>query len=214
MERFENLITTIFRDLIITTMKSQLTLLFLLVFADITAQDKTLPYYEIPSYPETYTAATVAARLIDGLGFRYYWATEGLRAEDLSHKPSKEARTSLATLAHIYGLSLVIVNSTRKVPNVSNANEPPLSFVEMRKKTLENFKSASDRLKASKDAELNDFKIVFKDAKGSSEFPFWNQLNGPIADALWHVGQVVSFRRSSGNPINPNIEVFTGKVNE
>src|ERR1700704_3523395 len=105
-------------------MRPQIALLsFLFVFSDITAQDKALPYYEIPSYPETYTAATVAARLIDGVGFRYYWATEGLRQEDLSHKPSKEARTSMETLAHIYGLSRVIVNSTRKVPNVSDANE-------------------------------------------------------------------------------------------
>lgn len=196
-------------------MKSWLALLsFLFVFADTTAQDKSLPYYEIPSYPETYTAATVAARLIDGVGFRYYWATEGLRPEDLSHKPSKEARTSLETLTHIYGLSRVIVNSTTKVPNVSDTNEPALPFVEMRKKTLENFKSASDRLKASKEGELNEFKIIFKNDQGSSEFPFWNQLNGPIADALWHTGQVVSFRRSSGNPINPKVEVFTGRLNE
>ena len=196
-------------------MKSQLALLsFLFFFNEITAQDKSLPYYEIPSYPETYTAATVAARLIDGVGFRYYWATEGLRPEDLSHKPSKEARTSIETLAHIYELSSMIVNSTRKVPNVSGAEEPTLSFAEMRKKTLENLKSASDLLKASKEGELNDFKIVFKNDKGSREFPFWNQLNGPIADALWHIGQVVSFRRSSGNPINPKVEVFTGKLSE
>ena len=196
-------------------MKSQVTLLFfLLVFAEITAQDKSLPYYEIPSYPETYTAATVAARLIDGVGFRYYWATEGLRPEDLSHRPSKDARTSMETLAHIYELSHMVVNSTMKVPNVSDANGPTLSFVEMRKKTLDNFKSASDRLKASKEGEMNDFKIVFKSDNGSREFPFWNQLNGPIADALWHIGQVVSFRRSSGNPINPKVEVFTGRLNE
>ena len=38
-------------------------------------------YYQIPDYPEPYSAETVAARLIDGLGFRYFWATEGLRAE-------------------------------------------------------------------------------------------------------------------------------------
>lgn len=47
-----------------------------------------------------------------------------------------------------------------------------------------------------------------------SEFPFWNMLNGPIADALWHVGQVVSFRRSSGNPFNSKVSVFSGKVRE
>lgn len=39
-------------------------------------------------------------------------------------------------------------------------------------------------------------------------------LNGPIADALWHVGQVVSFRRSSGNPFNSKVSVFSGKVRE
>ena len=37
---------------------------------------------------------------------------------------------------------------------------------------------------------------------------------GPIADALWHVGQVVTFRRSSGNPFNSKASVFTGKVRQ
>ena len=34
-----------------------------------------LPYYQIPEYPAEFTAETVAARMIDGLGFRYRWAT-------------------------------------------------------------------------------------------------------------------------------------------
>ena len=46
------------------------------------------------------------------------------------------------------------------------------------------------------------------------EFPFWNQLNGPIEDAVWHSGQIVAFRRASGNPISKKISVFTGKVRE
>jgi len=33
------------------------------------AQDKELPYYELPEYSKTYTAGTVAARMVDGLGF-------------------------------------------------------------------------------------------------------------------------------------------------
>jgi len=196
---------------------------FAVVCADPVAQSQVstknkpvadLPYFEIPSYPETYTAGNVSARIIDGLGFRYYWATEGLREEDLRFKPSAEARTSLETLMHIYELSLIIVNSTNKTPNVIGADTPALPFAEMRKKTLLNFKSASDRLKASKDKDLNDLKIVFKRDDKSSEFPFWNQLNGPIADVLWHVGQVVSFRRSSGNPFDGNANVFTGKWKE
>lgn len=169
--------------------------------------EEKLPYYEIPEYPETYTAGTVAARMVDGLGFRYYWATEGLLDEDLAYKPSEEARTTAETIDHIYGLSKVIVNSTLMKPN-SRAEEPEMSFAEKRKKTLENIKTAADILRASKD--VSEFKIIF----GTNEYPFWNQLNGPIADAIWHCGQVISFRRASGNPYNSKASVFSGKVKE
>ena len=60
----------------------------------IKSQNQDLPYYEIPAYPEVYSQGTVTARMIDGLGFRYYWATEGLREVDLKFKPNDEARTS------------------------------------------------------------------------------------------------------------------------
>lgn len=79
-----------------------------------TENNEQLPYYQIPDYPEEYNQGTVTARLVDGLGFRYYWATEGLREEDLQFKPSEEARTTRETIDHLYGLSRVIVNSTLK----------------------------------------------------------------------------------------------------
>ncbi len=171
-----------------------------------------LPYYEIPDPPRSYTATTVVARMIDGLGFRYYWATEGLRSEDLAFQPSKDARTSLETIKHIYGLSRIIVNSTMKTPTEFGLDEPALSFEDLRRKTLENFLAASQRLKSSRDKDLNEFKMIFKRDSLSTTFPFWNEINGPIADALWHVGQVITFRRSSGNPYNSNASVLTGKV--
>jgi hypothetical protein len=39
--------------------------------------------------------------------------------------------------------------------------------------------------------------------------PFWHILNGPLADAITHVGQINSFRRLAGNP-TPSANVFTG----
>lgn len=173
-----------------------------------------LPYREIPGYPAEYSAETVAARMIDGLGFRYYWATEGLRPEDLAFQPNEEARTTDATIDHILGLSLVIVNATRKVPNRRNStDEPPRSFEAKRRATLENLKAASDILKSGT-GKLEDYLIIFENGDQRTEYPFWNELNGPIADALWHTGQVVSFRRSSGNPFNSKVSVFTGTVRE
>jgi hypothetical protein len=201
-------------------MKYRVPLLVALLIAatTLTAQNNNavefkLPYAEIPAYPDAFTPETVAARMIDGLGFRYYWATEGLRPEDLAFRPNDEARTSGETLGHILGLSRTIANSVKQVANVRGTEYPDYTFEEKRKATLENLKTASDLLKSGT-VKLEDCKIVFQNGENSSEFPFWNQLNGPIADAIWHCGQVVSFRRSSGNPFNSKVSVFSGKVRE
>ena len=170
-----------------------------------------LPYYEIPEAPTTYSAGTVAARMVDGLGFRYYWATEGLRAEDLLFCPNEDARTTQETLEHILGLSTTILNTARHRPNVRR-DRPEMSFEEMRKKTLENIKMTSDILRSSTDKDMEQHQIVFQRGDTSKEYPFWNLINGPIADAIWHTGQIVSFRRSSGNPFPSNVSVFSGKV--
>lgn len=173
-----------------------------------------LPYREIPVYPDSFTAENVVARMIDGLGFRFYWATEGLRPEDLAFRPGVEARTSEETIDHILGLSQIILNAVQQRPNVRSGEETsPLSFGVKRKQTLENLKTASDILKGAQ-ASLAEYPIVFENGDKRSEFPFWNMINGPIADALWHVGQVVSFRRSSGNPFSNKVSVFTGKLRE
>lgn len=174
------------------------------------AQEK-LPYYEIPEAPETYTEGTVVSRLIDGLGFRYYWATEGLRPDDLNFRPNEEARRSLETIKHIYGLSNMILNSALQKPN-SGGNSKEMNFEKLRATTLNNFKTASDIMRKAED--LSDYKIVFQRGEKTSEMPFWNVINGPISDALWHTGQVVSFRRSSGNPFNSKVSVLSGKVRQ
>ena len=180
--------------------------LFILIFAiaitTTTMAQKDDFYYEIPPAPKEYTATTVASRMVDGLGFRYYWATYGLTEKDLKFKPNSEARTTLETIDHILGLSQVIVNSTLKVAN--GAKQPEMTFQEKRTKTLENLQKASEILRIA--TSLKDFKIIF----GKTEFPFWNQINGPISDALWHTGQVVSFRRSSGNPFPKGVSVLRG----
>ena len=191
-------------------MKRLLLLVTLLLFMSHSqAQNSDLPYAQIPEAAESYTAGTVVSRMLDGLGFRYYWATEGLRPEDLAYKPNETARTTEETLDHVLGLTQVIVNSALGVAN--GEPQPEMTFEEKRKKTLKNIEQASQIFRKADD--LSKFTIVFKRGERTSEFPFWNQLNGPIGDALWHVGQVVSFRRSSGNPFPKGVSVFTGTKN-
>jgi len=197
-----------------------LLLFSLFIFSEINAQDEMnktsdLPYHEIPAYPESYSPGAVAARVVDGLGYRYYWATEGLTDKDLDYKPSDDGRSTGQTLSHIYGLSNTIANAMTKTPNIrSGQSQPELTFEQKRKQTLENFKKASELLKAGGGNNMEDYQIIFKRGERTSEFPFWNLLNGPIADAIYHVGQVVSYRRSSGNPMNPMVNVFIGKTRE
>jgi hypothetical protein len=166
-------------------------------------------YYQIPDTPKVYTAATVAARLVDGLGFRYFWASEGLTEKDLAYKPSDSARTSLETLEHIKGLSDILFNAVNKKPTDFSSPAKKSSFAELREQTLKNIQGASELLKKP-GVNLEEMDMIFQRANGKSEFPFWNLINGPISDALWHVGQVVSFRRGSGNPLPEGVNVLTG----
>ena len=50
-------------------------------------------------------------------------------------------------------------------------------------------------------------RVVVK--RDGSIWPVWNIMNGPLADALTHVGQINAWRRLNGNPVAP-AAVFTG----
>ncbi len=171
-----------------------------------------LPYQQIPESPENYTSGNILSRFIDGLGYRYYWATEGLTDDDLQFSTSKEARTTLQTLEHLYGLSNSIVNAPQNLPNIRTTEQPTLTFEELRKNTLLNFKKASELLSGKSEQDISTYKVIFQSGDDQREFPYWNMINGQISDAIYHVGQIVSFRRASGNPINPKVNVFLGKT--
>lgn len=196
-------------------MKATFIVFFTFLMGSVQAQtimNEVLPYSKIPKAPETYTAGTVVARMVDGLGFRYYWATEGLTKDDLDYEPGNEGRSIRQTMTHLYGLSEMIVNSARKQPTDRTVELPELTHEEIRKATLANLEEASALFLKAED--LSEHPIVFKRGDRVSEFPFWNNINGPIADAIWHAGQIVVLRRSAGNPINSKVNVFLGKLNE
>ncbi len=194
----------------------KLTLLLLMIATfSINAQNPSDYYYEIPDYPNEYTAGTVAARVVDGLGFRYYWATAGLTKENMSFKSNKDGRTIEETMDHILGLTRIVMNATKKVPTKFGIEYPEQTFEQKREQTLEYIKAAREILIQASDEEFAEFKMIFHSADGStSEYPFWNELNGPLADALWHTGQVVLMRRGAGNPFSSKVSVLAGKVRD
>jgi uncharacterized damage-inducible protein DinB len=186
------------------------TLLF--IFA-LQTMAQELPFSSIPAAPQDYTAGNSISRMIQGLGFRYHWATEGLRAEDLEYRPTKEAQSTLGTLQHIYSLTKTILNAAKNEASKRPAPSPPENLEALRVATLKDLQQAATLfLNYSKD-EIEELNIIFEREGKKSRFPVWNLINGPIADALNHTGQVVSFRRTSGNPIPKGVNVFLGVKN-
>lgn len=136
-------------------------------------------------------------RLLDGLGFRFYWATEGLRVEDYSFRPADDVMSIRELVKHIWGL----VNWVR----ISVQGEPhrrPMEIVSVRSDILEMLHELRTAVSEMNDDELSEVTI-----EGN---PLWNIINGPVSDALTHVGQINSFRRLNGNPV-PRANVFLGR---
>jgi len=172
-------------------------------------EEMKLPYEQIPEAPDSYEAHNIMSRMVDGLGFRYYWATKDLRPEDLLFTPGNDGRNCEETLEHILNLSTVILNTSMN--NATGSLDwSELAWEGKRAITLNNLKAASDRFRSLEAKDLKDLQVKFDRNNKQSEFPFWNLLNGPLADAIYHTGQIVSYRRSAGNPQPSGVNVFRG----
>ena len=148
--------------------------------------------------------------MIEGLGYRYYWATESLNQNDLSYKSSEDARTTLQIIEHIYSLSMMISSSFENKEYQFLSVED--DYNTLREKTLMNLNYIHQKLQSETD--FSKLSIRFERGGTKMEFPFWNQINGPISDAIWHCGQVVMNRRASGNPLRKGVNVFIGKTSQ
>lgn len=178
------------------------------------AQSQELPLRQIPTSETTFTPGSVVARMIEGLGHRYYWATNGLTEKDLMYSASEDGRNVLETLQHLYGLSKVIKNGPTSTVNTGNEDLKKFDFQTLRKLTLENLNNASLLLRGKSQEDIATMHVVFKRNEQESKFPFWNMINGPIADAIYHTGQIVMMRRANGNPIHSGVNVFLGTIKE
>ena len=169
-----------------------------------------LPFSEIGEYPADFSQANIISRMIEGLGYRYYWATKSLTENDLNYKSSEGARSTIQIIEHIYSLTMMISSSIEK--KEFKFTSVTYNYNELRTKTLLKLKYIHDELRSNPD--FSQLFIKFERGGTKMEFPFWNQINGPISDALWHCGQVVMNRRSSGNPLQSDVNVFVGKTSK
>jgi uncharacterized damage-inducible protein DinB len=164
-----------------------------------------LPYYNIPETPIEISTTNTIARLVDGLGFRYRWATEGLTQKEFNFEPIEGSMTISDLINHIYDLIKV---TNRILDDGLNSIYETESISQTRENTLTLINEVSTQLKLMTDVEFKALELKNEDVE--KQFTFWYLLNGPIADALTHVGQITSWRRISGNPQPKGVNVFLG----
>jgi len=173
-------------------------------------QTNELPFSEIPTAPKSYTVGNILARMVDGLGYRFYWASDSLTAQDLAYRPSVTGKTCEETILHIYELSITIKNIANGEVCIRPNPKVDLNYEELRSKTLANLLESRNAFLNKTESEIEALKVIFQNADNRNEFPFWNFINGQLSDAIYHTGQLVVFRRASGNPINGKVNVFLG----
>ena len=192
----------------------------------------------IPDPPGEPGAVTVLARLLDGMAFRYRWAVDGLNPDELAYTPGQGAMTLGELLLHMRQLVAWVGTNVQagrdgREPVVwsqacagfddaglhdggpeagrptghhaEGAAEPaPLRLVEQTLATIETLRAD---LLALGDGGLGVIRLL--GSSGPDTRPFWNAINGPLADFLTHVGQVNAWRRLMGRPA-PRADVFRG----
>ena len=181
----------------------------------LTIMSQTSEYFkDISEYPTEINNGNIISRMINGLGYRYYWATEKLRENDLRYRPSNDAYSTKETMVHIFTLSKTLYNTTLSKINERPDIDIPGDYENIRNETLQFLEKASKNFSNLNSEELNQMKIKFNRGGTIKSFPIWNLLNGPIADAIYHTGQIVSFRRTTGNPIDSSLNVFMGSYRQ
>jgi hypothetical protein len=149
-------------------------------------------------------ATGLLIRFIDTFGFRYRWATEGLREDDLLFRACESCMSLGELLTHIHGLmgatdAFITGNERERIESVD--------LEERRRKTLDQAVRTRKSLLALNDSFLE--KRRYNVPWDENEYPLWYLINGPLSDALTHLGQVASWRRINGNPI-PDANAFYG----
>ena len=136
----------------------------------------TLPFSSIGSYSDSFTSTTVLSRMIEGIGFRFYWATEGLRPIDLDFKPCKDGRSCYEAIEHISMLTDAICEAfAGRIYDFSNHRS---GFEDYREGALNNLNIIFNALQENPD--FSNISVRLNYNSQDIVTPFWNLINGPF----------------------------------
>jgi hypothetical protein len=153
-------------------------------------------YHVLPAPPDEITAANIICRMLAGIGFRFYWATEALPEKAYAFRPGEGARSIGETVEHIWDL----LNWTYSAMDPAGKAKPG-GAKQMREDALELIAILEERFSNMDTDALAALHLLNQ--------LFWPVINGPLSDVLTHVGQIATLRRMAGSPV-PDSNPFEG----
>jgi hypothetical protein len=163
-------------------------------------------FRSLPPGPDNVTGSAVLVRMVEGIGFRFFWATEGLRESDLSFRPTPETMCIADQAGHVLELVAWVAAASGAIPDAPKAPASTPPFPEVRQRILDVLSLLRARFAGMSDGEISAISI----GSHAGPVPWPHLVNGPLADSLTHIGQINVLRRASGNPV-PKANVFLGR---
>lgn len=163
------------------------------------------PFQTLPTTPKTISSGAILSRFIIAIGFRYQLATKNLTKHEINFRPVDGSMNMLELLDHIYK---VLSWGYQAFDKNAKIEFPEKTYEGYRKGTLEICEAFNNRVLSMSDEEIQQTEVYLK--RMDTTFSFWYLINGPIADVLTHIGQINSWRRIAGNPVD-RISPFTGE---
>jgi len=162
----------------------------------------SIQYKEIPNQ---FTASSMLARLVDTIKVRYQLATDGLTQSNIEFRATPESMSMMELQKHIL-LLLKWVSKSIHAP--MKKKEKAIDFEDFRRDIVETCEILYQHLLQMDDDSLSSVTIYLK--RDDTHYPVWYIINGPLSDAMHHIGQIVTWRRIDGNPV-AKISPFTAK---
>lgn len=162
-------------------------------------------FQSLPPTPSNLSAGAILSRFVVAIGFRYQVATKDLTQNEIQFRPVEGSMNMLELLDHIYK---VLTWGYKAFDKNVTLESPANTYDDYREKTLQVCESFKARLEEMNDEEIAQTEVYLK--RIDTTFSFWYLINGPISDVLTHIGQINSWRRMAGNPVD-RISPFTGE---
>lgn len=154
---------------------------------------------------EQVSGAAILARFVDTVKVRYQLATADLSESNKTFRATPESMSMLELQKHIL---LLLKWISKSVEGPTEKKPKAETFEDFQTDIITTCDVLRDHLLTMDDEKLSQVKIYMK--RTDTHYPIWFIINGPLSDAIHHIGQIVTWRRIDGNPV-PKVSPFTSE---